>query len=95
MCTEVEWFRFDNNRCSFEFEFQCNPDGWQPKAVYVGWDQRIPVGLATAFGQHGTWVDENGTTQPCAPGILEVPYHKEINFNLLFNAYFEGFQQIL
>ncbi len=92
MCTEVQWHRLGVTtvgtkavpRYKFSFEFQYNPDTWNPFAVFI--DDRTgrpPPGLYAP----GTQPD--GT----APGWLYVPYHRTVNFNSAFAAYFEGFQQ--
>lgn len=80
MCTEVEWYMEKQGRYRFAFEFQHNPDGWNPTVVFIDRiTQRPPPGLMPGEGR-GYWT---------------VLYHKRINFNAQFNAFFESWAQLL
>lgn len=90
MCTEAPWHRMGGLRVHFEFEFQHNPDGWDPIATFTDPDTgRPPIGLGFADGFYGFFAD--GTVIPA--GRKKIPYHHRVNYSLLFNAWFEGFQQ--
>lgn len=51
MCVEVAWELMKLGRYQFEFNFQHNPDGWNPTAVFIDEDTgRPPVGLKKDVG---------------------------------------------
>lgn len=80
MCTEVSWemLRLKPRRYRFGFEFQHNPDGWDPQVVFIDpRTQRPPQELVPGFG------------------YKTIVYYKPVNFNQMFNGFFEGWQQNL
>lgn len=115
ICSEVQWDILDPRVGSvgidkiqieplyrFGFEFQHDPDGWDPTVVFI--DQRTgrpPFDIdkepgefpdpdfpeADIFSYRANPITDN--LQPA--GFWTVPYNALVNFNELFGAFFEGF----
>lgn len=97
ICSEVQWDILDvrDQVYRFGFEFQNNPDEWDPTAVFL--DQR--TGRPPANVARGDQIDDNGTLSlvrhPTTLGLMpagmwQVPYLRRVNFDELFNAFFDG-----
>lgn len=95
MCSEVEWWLKGGTRYQFQFEFQHNPEGWDPTAAFVDDSGKHPYGLAKVDGFYGLMlVGDSLTPTPVPAGVFTVPWHRRLNYSLLFQAYFEGFQAL-
>lgn len=115
ICSEVQWdvlnvygnFQSILPSYRFSFEFQNNPDGWNPEVVYIDPDTHRPPGDIDKFIAAATGYDASGALNsvgnpikapsqsepPFQPaGVWQVPALKPVNFNKLFASYFEGFE---
>jgi hypothetical protein len=113
ICSEVQWDvldprlgRFGKSEKKlplyrFSFEFQHDPDGWDPTVVFI--DQRTgrpPFDVDKEQGNlSGPTPDEDGvlsykanpiTDNPQPAGYWTVPYNIRVDFNEMFGAHFEG-----
>lgn len=93
MCTDVQYDIVDTTRYNFKFEFQHNPDTWDPTAVFVdSRTSRPPPGLLNA---HDADVLSGQLGKLRRPGFMTIPYHKRIAYGYVFGAVlFEGWRQV-
>lgn len=98
LCSEVRWqvLRPDTNLYHFGFEFQNNPDTWDPDITFLDSRTNLPpstVAIGTIADQYGVKSFAADPTNPggkLPAGAWTVPYLRRVDFNQAFSAFFEG-----
>lgn len=99
LCSDIDFSVLDASKgwYRFSFEFQNDPDTWNPTVVFN--DQRTgrpPADILppTSYDRSGVRnLAQNPITGDLQPaGVWYIPYLRPVNYNEYFGAYFEGLQ---